>query len=179
MLVCISRFVFCISSASNVWLGWELCWEPRVLTRTLGEVLFLSRKPLVCTLLGTLSVHQLVENSDFSFALDNEALWRLFIRQGVCERVKQAGIPKRWRGRSWLYRSAVSTPIFASKELLKSLTTFDKFQGFYGILMTDFFCEIICRTIRQAGSWRIDTSPPSSRESSITPAQVVWYLRLA
>ena len=56
-------------------------------------VLFLSRKPLVCTLLGTLSVHQLVENSDFSFALDNEALSRLFIRPGVWERAKQAGSP--------------------------------------------------------------------------------------
>ena len=76
-----------------MWLGWELCWEPRVLTRTLGEVLFLIRKPLVCTLLGTLSVHQLVENSDFSFALDNEALSRLFIRPGVWERAKQAGSP--------------------------------------------------------------------------------------
>ena len=73
-----------------MWLCWEVCWEPRFLTRTLGEVLFLIRKPLVCTLLGTLSVHQLVENSDFSFALDNEALSRLFIRPGVWERAKQA-----------------------------------------------------------------------------------------
>ena len=38
--------------------------------------------------------------------------------------------PKLCRARSRLYRSAVSTPIFASKELLRSLTTFDKIENF-------------------------------------------------
>ena len=71
ILVCTSSFEFCASSINNVWL----CLEVRLIAETWVDVLFLARKLLVCTLLGTLSVHQLVENSDFSFALDNEALY--------------------------------------------------------------------------------------------------------